>query len=114
MKIIDAHAHIYPDKIAEKATRAIGDFYGLNMELTGTPERLAEEGKAAGISRFVVHSCATKAHQVRSINEFIKEETALHPEFIGYMTLHQDMTENEKYIACTRALRDLAVIEENG
>ncbi len=95
MKIIDAHAHIYPDKIAEKATRAIGDFYGLNMELTGTPERLAEEGKAAGISRFVVHSCATKAHQVRSINEFIKEETALHPEFIGYMTLHQDMTENE-------------------
>ena len=47
MEIIDAHAHIYPDKIADKATKAIGDFYGLNMEMTGTAERLVEEGKAA-------------------------------------------------------------------
>ena len=29
MEIIDAHAHIYPDKIAEKATNAIGDFYDI-------------------------------------------------------------------------------------
>ena len=27
MRIIDFHAHIYPDKIAEKATNATGDFY---------------------------------------------------------------------------------------
>lgn len=95
MEIIDAHAHIYPAKIAEKATRAIGDFYGLEMELTGVSERLIEEGKRAGISGFVVHSCATKAAQVRSINEFIKEETERHPEFIGFMTLHQDMSEED-------------------
>ena len=95
MEIIDAHAHIYPDKIADKATKAIGDFYGLNMEMTGTAERLVEEGKVAGVSRFVVHSCATKAHQVRSINEFIKAEMDIHTEFIGFMTLHQDMREEE-------------------
>ena len=29
--IIDAHAHIFPDKIAKKATDAIGDFYGIQM-----------------------------------------------------------------------------------
>lgn len=95
MEIIDAHAHIYPVKIAEKATRAIGDFYNLNMELTGIADKLLEEGKSAGISRFIVHSCATKSNQVRAINEFIKKEITEHPEFIGFMTLHPDMTEEE-------------------
>ena len=27
VEIIDFHAHIYPDKIAEKASQATGDFY---------------------------------------------------------------------------------------
>lgn len=94
--IIDAHAHIYPQKIAEKATKAIGDFYDIEMEASlGTAERLLEEGKMAGVDKYVVHSCATKAHQVRSINEFIKMEIDLHSEFIGFMTLHQDLTEEE-------------------
>lgn len=96
MEIIDAHAHIYPEKIAEKATVAIGDFYDIKMETpAGTAERLIEEGKKAGVTRYVVHSVATTAHQVRSINEFIKKEMQKHPEFIGFMTLHQDLTEEE-------------------
>lgn len=98
MEIIDAHAHIYPEKIAEKATLAIGDFYDIKMRTDkGTAERLIEAGKKAGVSRYVVHSCATKAKQVRAINEFIKEEKDLHPEFIGFMTLHQDLSEEEIY-----------------
>ena len=96
MEIIDAHAHIYPTKIAEKATVAIGEFYDIKMAMpAGVPERLLEIGKSAGISRFVVHSCATKAAQVRHINEFIKEEIDTHSEFLGFMTLHQDLTEEE-------------------
>ena len=95
MEIINAHAHIYPDKISEKATQAIGSFYDIKMNFTGTPENLLKAEKTVGISKFIVHSCATKASQVRSINEFIKEEMDLHPEFIGFMTLHQDMTEEE-------------------
>lgn len=96
MEIIDSHAHIYPEKIAEKATVAIGDFYDIEMEMpAGTAERLIEDGKRAGVTRYVVHSVATTAHQVRSINEFIKKEMAKHPEFIGFMTLHQDLTEEE-------------------
>ena len=27
MKIFDVHAHIYPEKIALKAAKSIGDFY---------------------------------------------------------------------------------------
>ena len=96
MEIIDSHAHIYPEKIAEKATQAIGDFYDIKMEMpAGTTDRLIEDGKRAGISRFVVHSCATKPHQVRSINQFIKEELDKYPQFIGFMTLHQDLTQSE-------------------
>ena len=34
MEIIDAHAHIYPHKIADKATKAVGDFYNIPMEIT--------------------------------------------------------------------------------
>ncbi len=96
MEIINAHAHIYPNKIAKKATDTIGEFYSLDMQVpAGTPELLLERGLKAGVSKFVVHSCATKAHQVRAINEFIKEEINLHKEFIGFMTLHQDLTERE-------------------
>ncbi|MBR7111979.1 MAG: amidohydrolase [Clostridia bacterium] len=96
MEIIDAHAHIYPQKIAQKATETIGVFYDIKMEMpAGTPERLIEEGSRAGISRFVVHSVATTAHQVRSINEFIGREVQAHPEFVGFITLHQDLTEQE-------------------
>lgn len=96
MEIIDAHAHIYPEKIAQKATLAIGEFYDIKMAMpSGVPERLLEKGKSAGISRFIVHSCATKAVQVRSINEFIKKEIDEHKEFLGFMTLHQDLSEEE-------------------
>ncbi|MBE7061878.1 MAG: hypothetical protein E7382_05015, partial [Clostridiales bacterium] len=96
MEIIDAHAHIYPQKIAEKATIAIGKFYDIAMDMpAGTAEQLIEEGSKAGVTRYVVHSVATTAHQVRSINEFIKKEIDEHQEFIGFMTLHQDLTEDE-------------------
>ena len=96
--IIDAHAHIYPMKIAEKATEVIGEFYDIKMSLpAGTAERLLYDGKEVGISKFVVHSVATKAKQVESINNFITEECEKHPEFIGFMTLHQDLTEEEIY-----------------
>lgn len=96
MEIINAHAHIYPEKIAEKATTTIGIFYDIKMQMpAGTAERLIEDGKAAGITRYVVHSVATTAHQVRSINEFIKREVEAHPEFIGFITLHPDLTDEE-------------------
>lgn len=96
MEIIDAHAHIYPEKIAQKATETIGVFYDIKMQMpAGTAQRLIEEGSAAGVSRYVVHSVATTAHQVRSINEFLKRELEAHPEFIGFIALHQDLSEQE-------------------
>lgn len=98
MEIIDAHAHIYPLKIAQKATEAIGNFYDIKMQMTaGTTDALLEQGNKVGINKYVVHSCATKAEQVRSINTFVKSELDKHDNFIGFMTLHQDLTEEQIY-----------------
>lgn len=91
-EIIDSHSHIYPDKIAEKATQTIGQFYGISMHTeNGTVSNLLKCGKEAGVSRFVVHSCATTVHQVHPINEFILSQISEHSELIGYITLHPDM-----------------------
>ncbi len=107
MKIIDAHAHIYPTKIADKATKTIGEFYDINMHIkSGTIDNLLEEGLRAGVSKFIVHSCATKPQQVRPINQFIKQELDNHNEFIGFMTLHQDLSEEEIYNEVTWATQN--------
>ncbi len=93
MKIIDFHTHIYPSAIAEKATKSIQDFYGLDGGgMVGTPEQLIERGKSVGIERFVVLPVAIKADHTRHINEFVLSEVANHPEFIGFGTVHAKQT----------------------
>ncbi len=95
-EIINSHAHIYPQKIAEKATSAVGTFYDIEMDIkSGTTDELLERGKKIGVSKYVVHSCATTPHQVRAINDFIFSEMQKHPEFIGFMTLHPALTFEE-------------------
>jgi predicted TIM-barrel fold metal-dependent hydrolase len=90
-KVADAHAHIYPAKIAEKATKAVGDFYGMQMSNIGLPQILLEKGREAGIEKYLVSSVATKVEQVRSITDFIASECKEHPEFIGLGAWHQDV-----------------------
>ncbi len=86
---IDAHAHIFPDKIAQKATDAIGKFYDIPMQNpAGMSEILLDEGKKAGMDRILVCSSATTPHQVESIDRFIASECAKHPEFVGLGTMH--------------------------
>ena len=108
-RIIDAHCHIYPEKIAAKAVAAIGRFYGKEMEEDGTPDALVREGQSIGVEKFVVHSTATTVHQVRAINDYIFSEMQRHPEFIGFMTLHNEMTdeaiEQEVELAVSRGMK---------
>ena len=105
----DAHAHIYPEKIAEKATASVGAFYDLNMDNVGLPSVLLEQGGGAGIDRFAVCSVATKVEQVRSINSFIEGECKRHPEFVGLGAWHQDIEdiEGELYDIERRGLRGI-------
>ncbi|MBR7071589.1 MAG: amidohydrolase [Clostridia bacterium] len=90
-EVIDAHCHIYPEKIAHKAAQAIGDFYGEQPANGGTVKEMLQSGMQAGIDRFIVQSVATTPGQVRKINRFIAEEVSAHGEvLIGLGTLHPD------------------------
>ena len=87
--IIDFHAHIYPEKIAEKATAAIGKFYeDAPMAWHGKADELIQSGNRIGVVKYVVHSAATTEAQVQSINDFIIGECRLHKEFWGFGTIH--------------------------
>lgn len=94
--IIDFHAHIYPEKIAEKAAKAIGLFYDAPIAYNGTSLKLIESGSKIGVDKYVVHSAATTEAQVESINNFIIKECDTHSEFIGFGTMHPNYTDFEK------------------
>ena len=90
-KIIDAHCHIYPDKIAQKASNSTGAFYDIPMHMDGKTSTLLEHGLNAGIDHFIVQSVATTPKQVSSINKFIATSVAESAgRFTGLGTLHPD------------------------
>ena len=97
MQIIDIHTHVYPDKVAKKASDSIRDFYDIyGGQMDGTVDMLLERGKEAGISKYVILPVSNAANRVRSINNFILEQTAAHDCFIGFGTLHADMENLEE------------------
>lgn len=104
MEIYNAHVHVYPDKIAFKAAQSIGTFYDAPIRSNGTIEELLKETKATGISKCLIHSVATTVHQVYSINDFVHAQMLEHNEFIGFMALHPDMSEEEIYNEVNRAI----------
>jgi len=90
-KILDAHCHIFPDKVAHRAASAIGKFYDAKMCMDGRADTLINEGAKAGFTHYLVHSVATTPKQVSRINTFIAETVgqsggkmtgfgAMHPE----------------------------------
>lgn len=97
--IIDAHCHIYPKKIAEKAEHAIENFYHVNGFGDGTVDMLEREGKKAGIDRFIVQSVATSPKQITSINHFVYDTVKNGGgRFIGLGTLHPESDDFERDI----------------
>jgi hypothetical protein len=88
-RVADAHTHIYPERIAEKATNAIGAFYDFQMENIGLP---------AHSSRWETRRVLTsyrelrrdKLEQVHSIS-VIAETCRVNPAFIGLGAWHQDI-----------------------
>ena len=95
MKIIDAHAHIFPQKIADRAVQSIGAFYDIPMDDGGTADILLEEMRAANVSQSLDCSVATKPEQVTAINTFLAEQAKLHPEFIPFAAMHPLMADPE-------------------
>ena len=98
-KIIDAHCHIYPDKIAEKASKSTGKFYDIEMLYDGKVSTLLKAGTEAGIDHYIVQSVATKPEQVSSINHFISEAVkSSGGKMTGLGTLHPDSADIKRDI----------------
>ena len=88
---IDAHCHIYPEKIASRAVAGTDNFYGEHSVGEGTVSDLVERGTKAGVDHFIVQSVATTPRQVASINNFIAAEVKNNPEKLtGLGTLHPE------------------------
>lgn len=93
MKIFDIHVHIYPDKIAQKASESIGIFYdGMPIQGNGSLADCIRWMDEAGVNRFVAHSVAMNPHNVESINRFIMDAYTQMPDrIVPFAALHPDM-----------------------
>ena len=92
MKLIDIHTHIYPPAIAKKAAASVRDFYRIRTDiLDGTAQTLLKRETEAGVDRFVILPVAIHPDKTRHINDFILEEVAAQPKFIGFGTVHAGM-----------------------
>lgn len=94
MKIIDFHAHVYPEKIALRATRNVSKYYGLeSSEIAATPAELIREGAEVGINEFLLLPVAMKPGQAREVNDFaislLKD-----PHFHSFGSVHAAMGED--------------------
>lgn len=88
MKFIDFHCHIYPYKIAKRATEYLTSTFTVKAEWPATSENLLIFGQAAGISKYVVLPVAQKVEQVRKINDFAISENNSEEKFLCFGTLH--------------------------
>lgn len=105
LKIFDAHCHIFPEKIAAKASLNIGKFYDLHMGFDGSVKTLMELYTKAGVDKCLVQSVATTPAQVQSINNFIAESVNAHPDMlVGFCALHPLMEKKEIETEIDRAI----------
>ena len=95
--VIDAHCHIYPDKIAHKAAETISMFYNGLHHVGGDVGTLLVLMEQQGIDYAVVNSAAMSPHQVKSVNCFLLESSQSHPDKFAHLgSVHPDCTEQEK------------------
>ena len=91
MIITDIHAHVFPDRLADKAAHSIGDFYGTPMYSAASVDRLLAEDGEADISYSVICNSAVTPHQVHDVNNFLAAAAASHPSFIGFGSIYPGM-----------------------
>ena len=91
MKIADIHAHIFPNKIAVKASSVISAFYSVDFDTVASLDNLLQLEEEAGVSMLAVSSSATDARQVTPINDFIAQSIQGRDNVIGFGSLFPTM-----------------------
>ncbi len=95
--ILDAHCHVYPDRVAPKAVDMTGAFYESPAAGTGVVPNLLELGGEAGFDAYIIQSVASTPHHVSSINHFIAAEVETYgrDRLTGLGAMHPD-TEDKR------------------
>lgn len=93
-KKFDAHAHIYPEAVAEKANENLGKFYDFTVRCAGTYSDLEKQIIDNGFSGMFLLSVATSARQVEKVNDAgaaaLRQARAKGLEAYSFMAMHQD------------------------
>lgn len=90
--IIDFHAHVWPDSLAERAGSNVGEYYNIPVNCIATYDGLVKTMADNGADKSVIFSVATSKAQVAKINDFLNSFQsdkiivfgAMHHEFADY------------------------------
>jgi len=102
MKIFDAHAHCFPDHIAENTLKYLSSLSGISASFDGTVLGLQNSMKLAGITASLNCPIATSVKQVNSINDWSFEINnyplfsmgTIHPDSDNPETILQGIVDN--------------------
>jgi uncharacterized protein len=102
MEIIDVHTHAWPDALAPSAVSIVGSQGHLGASYDGTIAGLTASMDAAGIAASWVLPVATKASQVRTINDWVA--TIGSERIVPFGAMHPDFEDPAAEIARLRSL----------
>ena len=101
MRIIDFHAHAFPDAVAEKAMPLLEEEGHLKAPLEGTVASLLKSMDETGVEISVLASIATKPKQFQSILNWSKEVAS--DRLTPFPSVHPD---DPDLVAHVRTIRD--------
>ncbi|MBQ8145525.1 MAG: amidohydrolase family protein [Clostridia bacterium] len=96
--IIDFHAHIFPDKIAEATVSALSKGAGIPPHSNGALSGLLEQMNKAEVDVSINLPVLTKSKQFDSIFSFAKTVNQMENGVISFCGIHPDDEEYEKHL----------------
>lgn len=88
--IIDAHAHTFPDKVAEKAVGKLAIISGITPATNGTVSDTIENMSKWNIDKFINLNIATSPTQQEKINEVAAQNNLKYSNMISTGSVHPD------------------------
>lgn len=89
MRVIDFHAHIFPEAVAPKAVKYLEEYYKMPWMCTGVIDDIAESIKKTDVKKCVIFSTPTKPQQVLNVNNFLLQYIN-DSRFIVFGSVHPD------------------------
>lgn len=88
--IIDFHTHCFPDELAPKAMKKLGDTCNIPYFTNGTVKDNLRLMKEAGVDKAVVCNIATNPKQTINVNNFAIMINNVYSELISFGSVHPD------------------------